>query len=126
MVEWGGFWYVIDAYDYLRYAFVNGQTVYGQPYVSGETAPAAPTPALTAAPNPTAGALALTVTLPAPAALTVEAFDALGRRVHRAEATVGAGAQTLDVDARAWAPGVYTVRATTTGGGAATVRVVRQ
>ncbi len=40
----------------------------------------------------------------------VEVFDVLGRRVWR-----GSVAGEMTVDARAWAPGVYVVRATADG-----------
>lgn len=125
LTAWGGFWYVTEAYDYLRYAFVDGQVVYGQPFVAVDAPAANRTLALAAGPNPTDGPLALSLTLAAPSAVTVEAFDALGRRVHRAATTLGAGAQTMDVNARGWAPGVYVVRVAA-GGASATGRVVRR
>lgn len=102
-----------------------GSTEYGTNPVAGEASPTAPTLALRASPNPTAGPLAVTLDLPTPSAVTLEAFDALGRRVHHATATLGAGATPLNLDASAWAPGVYVVRATV-GDDTATVRVVRR
>ncbi|HEX8386265.1 MAG TPA: T9SS type A sorting domain-containing protein, partial [Rubricoccaceae bacterium] len=110
----------------LRYARVGGEVVFGSVIVADEPA-ATPAGALAlrVAPNPTAGPLALALTLPEAQTVTVEAFDALGRRVWRHEAALGAGEQTLTVDASAWAPGVYVVRATA-GGASAAARVVRR
>ena len=96
-----------------RFEFARVRGVeYGQRPVAGE-ADVAPAEALalTAAPNPTAGALRLALALPAAQTVRLEAFDALGRRVWQQTATLGAGAQTIAVDASAWAPGVYVVRA---------------
>lgn len=113
----------------LVYARIDGvevgQRIVGLPPLAGEGAPPSSALALTAGPNPTVGPLVLTVTLPAPSALAVEAFDALGRRVHHATATSAAGTQTLYVDASPWAPGLYVVRVTA-GREAATVRVVKR
>ena len=108
----------------LVFARIDGET-FGTP-VAGEV-DAAPMAAfaLTAAPNPTAGPLSLALTLPAAQTVAVEAFDVLGRRVWQQRAALGAGPQTVAVDASAWAPGVYVVRATA-GRVAATARVVRR
>jgi hypothetical protein len=114
------------SYFQLRYARVGGEVVFGSVIVADEAAaPAAPALALRAAPNPTSGPLSLTVTLPEAQTATVEAFDALGRRVWQTTAALAAGPQTLPLDASAWAPGVYVVRATA-GQATATVRVVRR
>ncbi|HLA63030.1 MAG TPA: T9SS type A sorting domain-containing protein [Rhodothermales bacterium] len=108
----------------LRYARVGG-VVYGSPFVASEpgAAPAALT--LTVTPNPAGGPLTLTLALPVAGAVTVEAFDVTGRRVYLVTPSLAAGAHTLDVDAAAWAPGVYVVRATANGAMVA-ARVVRQ
>ena len=86
----------------------------------------APTAAIdvTASPNPTSGALRLAVTVPSAGALTVEAFDALGRRVYL-DTRDAVGALDLSLDASGWAPGVYVVRVRTADG-VATARVVRR
>jgi hypothetical protein len=110
----------------LRYARVYGEVVFGSVIVADEAgAPPAAALALRASPNPTAGPLALALTLPEAQTVTVEVFDALGRRVWQQEMALGAGAQTVAVDASAWAPGVYVVRATA-GRASATARVVRR
>ena len=116
----------------LEYARVGSMT-FGEPIrgipafnVAGESgATVAARLALVAAPNPTAGALRLALTLPEAQTVTAEAFDALGRRVWQTTAALSAGPQTLTVDASAWAPGVYVVRATA-GTASATARVVRR
>ncbi len=110
----------------LRFARVGGAVVFGSAIVAGET-DAAPAAVLTlrATPNPTAGALVLTLTLSEAKTVAVEAFDALGRRVWQQNAVLTAGSQTVAVDASAWAPGVYVVRATA-GRASATARVVRR
>ena len=114
----------------LAYARIGGveygQRITGLPPVASEPgAPVSDTFALAASPNPTSGTLRLALTLPEAQAVTAEAFDALGRRVWSARLTLGAGPQTIPVDARAWAPGVYVVRAVA-GEARATVRVVRR
>ncbi|HLA63031.1 MAG TPA: T9SS type A sorting domain-containing protein [Rhodothermales bacterium] len=109
----------------LMYARVGG-TTYGSPFVAAEAPLDHSTFALAATPNPATGPLVLTLALPTAGPVTVEAFDVTGRRVHHAAPTLAAGAHTLDVDASAWAPGLYVVRATTTDGGTATARVVRR
>ena len=125
----GGFGEIdIGTFWTLRYARVGG-VAYGAP-IPGLPTAAAPDPgevaaALTAraSPNPVAGPFALALDLPVTGPVAVEAFDALGRRVHHEERTLPAGA--LALDASAWAPGVYVVRVTTAGG-AASARVVRR
>lgn len=62
------------------------------------------------APNPTAGAARLTVTASEAGPLSVEVYDALGRRVATAlDGTVPAGPTTVTVPTARLAPGVYTV-----------------
>ena len=112
----------------LRYARVGGRVVFGAPVVITADEPgASPETALSlaASPNPTAGVLRLALNLPEAQTVTAEAFDALGRRVWTARLALGAGPKTIPVDARAWAPGVYVVRAVA-GEARATVRVVRR
>ncbi|WP_412067116.1 hypothetical protein [Rubrivirga sp. IMCC43871] len=93
--------------------------------VADEAKPTATALAVAIAPNPTAGPLALALDLPEAGAVTVEAFDALGRRVWRHEAALSAGRQRLGVDAGRWAPGLYVVRARA-GEATATATVVRR
>ena len=108
----------------FSYARVRG-VEYGRHPVADEGNPTDASFSLAASPNPTSGALHLALTLPEAQTVTAEAFDALGRRVWRARLALGAGPQTIPVDARAWAPGVYVVRAVA-GEARATVRVVRR
>ncbi len=109
----------------FEFARVRG-VEYGQRPVAGETsAGPAEALALAVAPNPTTGALRLALTLPDAQTVRLEAFDALGRRVWQQTAALSAGAQALAVDASAWAPGVYVVRASA-GQVTASARVVRQ
>ncbi len=110
-----------------RFVFARVRGVeYGVRPVAGESgADPAEALALTAAPNPTSGALRLTLAVPEAQTVTVEAFDALGRRVWQQTVARGAGVQALDVDASAWAPGLYVVRASS-GQAMATARVVRR
>lgn len=97
---------------------------YGARYaVADEPAPPASTLGLDAAPNPTAGPLILRLEAPGASTVTLEAFDALGRRVWRVEAPPGA--RRIEADAGAWAPGLYVVRAST-GGESAITTVVRR
>jgi len=77
------------------------------------------------APNPARGMARLTLTLAAPQAVRVEAFDALGRRVavlH--DGPLSAGTHALSLDAAALTPGLYVVRATGAGGVSPVRRVV--
>ncbi|HEX8298639.1 MAG TPA: T9SS type A sorting domain-containing protein, partial [Rubricoccaceae bacterium] len=117
----------VGAFQTSRFEFARVRGVeYGARPVSGESgAPAAAAFALAATPNPTAGALRLALTLPEAQTVTAEAFDALGRRVWQQTAALAAGSQTLTVDASAWAPGVYVLRATA-GRASATARIVRR
>ena len=108
----------------LVFARIDGQT-FGTAVADEAGAEPDGAFALTAAPNPTTGALRLALTLPAAQTVRLEAFDALGRRVWQQTAALAAGAQALTVDASAWAPGVYVVRAAA-GQTTATARVVRQ
>ncbi len=110
----------------FEFARIRGVEYGVRPAVAGE-ADAAPDGvlALTAAPNPTSGTLRLALALPAAQTVTAEAFDALGRRVWQASLPMAAGPQTVDIDASAWAPGVYVVRVVA-GQAAATARVVRR
>ena len=115
------------AFQTSRFEFARVRGVeYGVRPVAGESGvPSAAALVLAAAPNPTAGPLALALTLPEAQTVTAEAFDALGRRVWQTTAALSAGPQTLTVDASAWAPGVYVVRATA-GAASAMARVVRR
>ena len=82
--------------------------------VADEAAPVAP-PAVgvTVSPNPSSGRVAVGVALPEPSAsVRVEVFDSVGRRVAVLHEGAARGALSLDVDTRAWAPGVYVVRVT--------------
>ncbi len=70
---------------------------------------------LSVAPNPARRATALTATHPA-GPVTLDVFDALGRRVARVfDGEAAAGVQRLTVDTSGLAPGVYVVRLTAGG-----------
>ena len=47
----------------------------------------------------------------APFLICLAAFDALGRRVWADELARGTGRQRVEINASAWAPGLYIVRA---------------
>ena len=82
-----------------------------------------PALAVDAFPNPSADAASVRLTLPEAAAVTVEVFSTLGRRVARLSAgPLDAGPHTLRLDAGRWAAGVYVVRLTA-GGQVATARL---
>ncbi len=89
-----------------------GLWVFQTPLItSGEGDAPAARLAVAAAPNPTAGAARVQVSLPAAAEATVEVFSVLGRRVARLDAgALDAGTHVLALDAGTWAPGVYVVR----------------
>ena len=101
-----------------------GSTTYGQQVVADESGPAPAALALTAGPNPTRGALALSFTLPTPTEATVEIVDALGRSVlWQALGAQPAGAGSARLDLSGLAAGVYSVRLAAGGAVQASVRV---
>ena len=90
----------------------------GSAYVfSGFTVNAAETPQgtlaiLPPAPNPTTGATRVTLSVPTVQAMTVDVFDALGRRVATLhDGVLAAGETPLTFDASALPAGVYVIRA---------------
>ncbi len=104
----------------LTYARVRG-IEYGQSTVGGEAAPvSAVALRLSATPNPSVGPVQIRA-VGAVGALTVDVFDALGRRVDGG-AVQGDAAFTF----RASAAGVYVVRATDEARRVVTKRVVRR
>jgi hypothetical protein len=109
----------------LRYAEIDG-VVYGTPVISSGGTPPVQSPfALSVAPNPFRSSSVVALTLPAEAAVTVAAYDALGRRVlARDLGRLGAGRHMVGVEGTALAPGVYVVRVTA-GEEMATTRLVR-
>lgn len=113
-------------YRWLSYALVGG-VAYGSSTVVSTEAP--PTPAdgfsLQTYPNPATTHTTLHLDLTAPATVTVEVLDALGRRLHT-EAHVVSGATQFPLDVSGWARGLYLVRATTADGQTATAHVVRR
>jgi hypothetical protein len=112
----------------LSYAHVGG-VEYGEGNPVAVEPPAEGPEALAleaVSPNPFRASVTLTLSLPSAEAVTVEAFDALGRRVlARALGVLAPGRHRVEFDGRAWAPGVYVVRVTTGAGEVATRRVVR-
>lgn len=107
---------------YWDVAGVEGGAAYP---VTAVRRPEAGALAVAAFPNPSAGPLAVVVDLPRAADVTLDAFDALGRRVWSEALRLGAEAGRVEVDASGWAPGLYVVRATS-GGEIATATVVRR
>ena len=85
---------------------------------------------LSASPNPTTGPSRVHFVLPRAATVTFSVFDAAGRRVAtlgRGNYPAGAGEvlwDGRDVAARPVSPGVYFVRASTSDGQAASVRIL--
>ena len=61
-------------------------------------------------PNPTASRARVSFELAAPRDVTLEVFDALGRRVSVVDGAFGAGPHTVDLDVAALPAGVYLVR----------------
>ncbi len=82
--------------------------------VAGEAGPDGSSVSLSAgAPNPVASLTTLSYSLDAPAAVSVDVVDALGRTVATlASGTAAAGTHPVTWDARSAAPGVYVVRLT--------------
>ncbi len=112
---------------YLRLVDPAGSVrEYGARYgVAADDAPRASALAVSAFPNPATGPLALALDVPTAATVTLDVFDALGRRVWQSEVVLGTGRQRVEVDAAGWAPGLYVVRATGPMG-RATATVVRR
>ena len=101
----GGAFYSIDA---DAAAYVAARTDARAPAPPAERPPLE----VLVAPNPARGDLTVAVPVTARAAVRVELFDTLGRRLavlHDGEA--GVGLLTVGFDARALTPGVYVVRA---------------
>lgn len=81
--------------------------------VADAAAPEAERLALTLAPNPASGTVALTLVATVGEAVRVGVYDVLGREVARVhDGPWATGARTLTVDASRFAPGLYVVRAT--------------
>ena len=111
---------------YARVHLDDGVYEVGERFaVAADERPEAGRLAVSAFPTPTAGPLALAVDVPTTGAVTLEAFDALGRHVWRHEVALGVGRQRVEIDAGEWAPGLYVVRVTS-GGETATATVVRR
>ncbi|PAP77986.1 hypothetical protein BSZ37_16835 [Rubrivirga marina] len=70
---------------------------------------------VSAFPNPSAGPLTVAVDAPQATDVTLEALDALGRRVWRESLRLGVEVGRVTVDASGWAPGPHGVRATSGG-----------
>src|SRR5690606_8801528 len=120
----------ICRYDliYARLFLDDGTVVeYGSPSSVANEPPVGLPITLTASvfPNPSRSSGTLDLAAPVPQAVTVEVFDALGRRVHAGVHTVN-GAARVRLDASRWAPGVYVARVTAGDGTTATARIVRQ
>ena len=113
----------------LEYGLIDGKR-YGTPLsgfpatVSSSASPMAAPLDLHAFPSPTPGPITLTLDLATPQPVELAAFDALGRRVWHTK-LVASDRQRVEVDASAWAPGLYVVRALA-GDARETVTVVRR
>ena len=128
--EMEGYWGTVRPYHRLTYAAVrqpDGTVLeIGTRYdVASDAEPRASSLSVFPFPNPTAGQLALSLDVPTATVVSLEAFDALGRRVWRHDAPLGAGRQRVEVDAGGWTPGLYVVRAMSEGE-TATATVVRR
>jgi len=136
----GGAWVpsptTLVAHGAGAYLCAEGVTVLGEfgiggapgafPVASEPGTPTVPVAfALSAArPNPVRTAATLALDLPTPDALTVEVFDALGRRVAvLISGEVAAGRHALAFDASGIPSGVYVVRAVARGGEVAVQRL---
>lgn len=104
-------WHCVQWVTYLRTRDAAGNEVeYGTMLATAaETLPTAGALTLQAGPTPTTGALTLHLG-GAAGEVTLEAFDALGRRMWSREAV---GRSSVAVDASGWASGLYVVRART-------------
>lgn len=110
----------------MRFEYVRVDGVeYGVQPVASEAPPERPAGTLTVGPNPTAGRATLRFEMGQPGRVTLDVFDALGRRVLHRESRRGSGPQVVAVEAAAWAPGLYILRLTA-GDVAETVRLVRR
>ncbi len=93
---------------------LNAGQIVGDPgprATATETAPAALE--VTAYPNPTRGRTTVALRLDAPAAVAVEVYDAIGRRVATVDAgPLGAGFQSVELGLHDVPAGVYLVRVT--------------
>ena len=88
----------------------------GAPAAASASAEASLALSLEAAPNPTRGAMTVRYTLPEAETVTLEVYDALGRRVASLwEGPVGPGAHHATWDASGAPAGVYLVRLTAGG-----------
>ena len=110
---------------YARVHLEDGVYEVGARYaVAATDRPAPPAFEVSAGPNPTAGPSRSASTSPprptSPSRRSTPSAAACG-----GTAPLGAGRQTLSLDAGAWAPGLYVVRVTA-GGAARTIRVVRR
>ena len=69
------------------------------------------------APNPAVGVVQLTLDLPEPGDVRLEAFDATGRRVAvLVDGSLSAGSHTVRLRSGGLAPGVYVLRLTADAG----------
>jgi len=117
LAGWGGR-LVVESYDETVDGIENvGRVyVYGVGSVAAEALPDAERVALAVAPNPTAGATTLAVSLAAPTAVRLDVLDVLGRTVATLlDGPLGAGTHTARLDGASLAPGVYAVRLTADG-----------
>lgn len=101
--------------DGVGAAWTGNHTVFP---ISAETSPGEGSLAVRAMPQPAVGPVSLHVT--AQEMVTLEVFDALGRRVWQG---ITLGTTTLPIDTSRWSPGLYTVRAAS-GAATATTRLV--
>ncbi len=92
--------------------------------VNGEHGPEAGLALLAPAPNPFRGSTQLRFRLDAPGDVSLEVFDALGRRVVSLAGAFGAGEHPVLLDGAGLAPGAYVVRLVASGE-VRTQRIVR-
>ncbi|GAB5537562.1 MAG: hypothetical protein Rubg2KO_38110 [Rubricoccaceae bacterium] len=120
--------FCVEEITYLRMVNADGsRSEYGEQavVVASDASPTLTALTLRAFPSPTAGPVTLALDFPDPQPVELAAFDALGRRVWNDELASGTGCQRVEIDASAWAPGLYIVRAVA-GDASSTATVVRR
>jgi len=111
---------VVNGHDWGRWFAVGNRSL-----MVDTDAPGAAAMQLTAAPNPTTGAVRLSFTMPQSGSVQVVVSDLLGRSVQQGAWTLPEGENQLDLDLQGLPIGAYAVRLLA-GGTGATLKVVKQ
>ena len=116
-----------DRITYLRVVNPDGSlSEFGEPApVSSFASPPARALAVRAFPNPSVGPIMVALDVPTTGTIELATFDALGRRIWHRELAMSTARQRVEIDASAWAPGLYVVRALA-GDASATTTFVRR